>query len=103
MDPLELDGKHVKIQWRDSNPKVGNKPEMTTLRGEVIQKDLGGLWVRGRFFVEKADTMSVREMPKEKESVDKQYFVPWHSVDVIEIVEEGSKEFEIHQLVRSRK
>lgn len=100
--PTTLVGRHVKIFWPDAS-RVGGKLEALLFRGRVFHQDREGIWLEGRFFVEKADTLSVRAFPKEKEPDDRAFFVPWSSVGVVELIREGTKEFEIHQLVRARR
>jgi len=103
MEEYQLAGHHVRILWRDFNPKVGNKSESTIFRGQVSQKDDTGLWLWGRFFLEKVDTQSLREMPRDKEHENKLYFAPWTSIESVQVILEGTRDHEIHQLILSRK
>jgi hypothetical protein len=101
MSEYHLVGHHVRVFWKDSHPG-GGKAETTIFCGQALHKDEIGLWLWGRFFLEKADTLSVREFPKEKDTDMKMYFVPWTSIDTVEIIGEKTKQFEVHQLVMSR-
>jgi hypothetical protein len=93
----------VRITWKDSNPKPSNQAGATIFRGQVVHVDYQGLWLEGRFFVEKADTQTLREIPRDKEEEPRLYYGPWTSLDEILIIPEGSKDFEVHQVVLARK
>ena len=101
MSDYQLDGHHVRVVWREARPG-GGRAETTIFRGQALHEDEIGLWLWGRFFMEKADTRSVREVPKEKDVDLRMYFVPWTSIDSVEIIGENTKQFEIHQLVLNR-
>lgn len=103
MEEYQLAGHHVRILWKDSNPKATNKSENTIFRGQVSQKDESGLWIWGRFFLEKVDTLSLRELPRDKEAENKLYFAPWGSIESVQVILEGTRDHEIHQLILSRK
>jgi hypothetical protein len=103
MDNYQLVGHHVRIIWRDITPKPSNQVGGTIFRGQVASADANGLWLWGRFFIEKADTRSVREMPREKDGEIRMYYGPWLSIDSIQIIPENTKEFEIHQTILTRK
>jgi hypothetical protein len=101
MSEYHLVGHHVRVVWKDARPG-GGKAETTIFRGQALHKDDTGLWLWGRFFLEKADTLSIREFPKEKDTDLRMYFAPWTSIDSIEIIGEKTKQFEVHQLVLNR-
>ncbi len=103
MDQYQLAGHHVRILWKDSLSKTTNKSENTIFRGQVYQKDESGLWIWGRFFLEKVDTISLRELPKDKEGENKLYFAPWTSIESVQVILEGTRDHEIHLLILSRK
>jgi len=103
MEEYQLAGHHVRILWNDSCPKSGNKTENTIFRGQVSQMDPSGLWLWGRFFLEKVDTQSLREMPKDKETENKLFFAPWTSIVSVQVILEGTRDHEVHQLILSRK
>ena len=103
MDNYKLAGHHVRILWREFTSRISNQVGSTLFRGQVAHQDDQGLWLWGRFFYEKADTRSIRELPREKDGEMKMYYAPWFSLESIQIIQEDSKEFEIHQLVLTRK
>ena len=103
MDEYKLVGHHVRIIWRDITPKLSNQVGGTIFRGQVAARDDQGIWLWGRFFTEKADTRSIREMPREKDGEARMYYGPWFSIDSIQIIPEGSKDYEIHQTILTRK
>jgi hypothetical protein len=103
MEEYRLAGHHVRIVWKELAPKTSNKPEQTVFRGQVSHQDISGLWLWGNFFVEKVDTISVREMPKDKEAEARLYFAPWSSIEVVQIVLENTRDFDVHKLVLSRR
>ena len=87
MSEYHLVGHHVRVVWKDVRPG-GGKAETTIFRGQALHKDDTGLWLWGRFFLEKADTLSIREFPKEKDTDLRMYFAPWTSIDSVEIIGE---------------
>ncbi|HUO58621.1 MAG TPA: hypothetical protein VMV05_10645 [bacterium] len=101
MESYNLTGHAVRITWNTLASKTPHN-EQTIFRGEVAHKDDTGLWLFGRFFTEKAETLSVREIPRDKNPENQLFFAPWTSIEAIQIIEEDSREFEIHQLVLSR-
>ena len=103
MEEYQLAGHHVRILWKDSSPKTGNKTENTIFRGQVSQKDDTGLWLWGKFFVEKVDTQSLREFPRDKDAENKLFFAPWSSIESVQVILEGTRDHEVHQLILSRK
>jgi hypothetical protein len=103
MENYQLEGHHVRIVWREFTARLSNQVGSTIFRGQVAHQDAQGLWLWGRFFLEKADTRSVREMPREKEGETKMFYAPWLSIDAIQIIPEDSKDYEVHQLVLTRK
>jgi hypothetical protein len=103
MDEYQLAGHHVRILWKDSPTKSNNKSENTIFRGQVYQKDESGLWLWGRFFLEKVDTISLREIPRDKEGENKLYFAPWTSIESVQVILEGTRDHEIHLLILSRR
>ncbi len=103
MGNYQLMGQHVRVVWREFVPRMSNQVGATIFRGQVAQVDEQGLWLWGRFFNEKADTRSIREQPKEKDGEMKMFFGPWLSIESVQIVPEDSKDYEVHQLVISRK
>ncbi len=103
MEQYQLAGHHVRILWKDSAGKSGNKSENTIFRGQVSQKDDSGLWLWGRFFLEKVDTISLRELPRDKETENKLFFAPWTSIETVQVILEGTRDHEVHQLILSRR
>lgn len=103
VENYQLAGQHVRIVWREFTSRLSNQIGGTIFRGQVAHQDAQGLWLWGRFFFEKADTRSVREQPREKDGESKMYYGPWLSMDSIQIISEDSKDFEVHQLVMTRK
>ncbi len=101
MSDYQLVGHHVRVIWKEARPG-GGKAETPIFRGQVLQRDETGLWLWGRFFTEKADTISLREVPREKDTDHRLYFAPWTSIDSVEIMVENTKQFETHQLVMTR-
>lgn len=101
-DEYRLPGQHIRVLWRDLKPKPEGKPENTILRGQVLAENEHGLWVWGRFFLERMDTMSLREIPRENENEFKMYFCPWGSVDVIQIIQPNTRDSEVHNLILNR-
>jgi hypothetical protein len=53
--------------------------------------------------MEKVDTISLRELPRDKEIENKLYFAPWTSIENVQVILEGTREHEIHQLILSRR
>jgi hypothetical protein len=102
MEDYNLTGQHVRIVW-NVHTSFGPHNGQTIFRGNVYQRDEMGLWVWGSFFVERADTISVREVPRDKNPESRLYYAPWSSIEVVQIVEEGTKEFEVHELILSRR
>jgi hypothetical protein len=102
MDTFKLAGHSVRITWTTLAAKNPHN-EQTLFRGEVSHQEEKGLWLWGSFFVEKAETLTVREVPRDKDAEDKLYFAPWSSIEVVEIIPEGTKAHEIHQLILSRR
>jgi hypothetical protein len=103
MEKYQLEGHYVRIVWRDFTSKLSNQVGGIIFRGQVAHQDTHGLWVWGRFFFEKADTRSIREIPKEKDGESKMYYGPWLSIDSVQIIQENTKDYETHQLVMTRK
>jgi hypothetical protein len=103
MENYQLEGHYVRIVWRDFASKFSNQVGANIFRGQVAHQDAQGLWLWGRFFYEKTDTRSVREQPREKDGETKMYYAPWMSIDAVQIISEGSRDYEVHQLVMSRK
>lgn len=103
MQNYKLVGHHVRIVWREFTPRVSNQISNTIFRGQVAHQDEHGLWLWGRYFIEKVDTKSVRELPREKDGEMRMYFGPWISLDSIQVIPEDSKDYKIHQLVMTRK
>ena len=101
-DNFKLEGRQVRITWM-ALPYKATQNESTIFRGAVTHEDGKGIWIYGSFFVEKAETLSVREAPKHKDEIDRFYFAPWSSIDVVQIIEEGTKDHEIHKIVLSRR
>jgi hypothetical protein len=101
MSEYHLVGHHVRVVWKNSRAGAG-KAETSIFRGQALQKDETGIWLWGRFFLEKADTLSVRENPMDKDSDPRLFFAPWSSIDSIEIIAEKTKQFETHQLIMNR-
>ncbi len=102
MESFNLAGHHVRITWNLLPTRTPHN-EQTIFRGEVSHRDETGLWLLGSFFIEKAETLTVREVPRDKEPESRLYFAPWSSMEVIQIIEEGSKDFEVHQRVMARR
>jgi hypothetical protein len=103
MENYQLEGHYVRIVWRDFGSKFSNQIGATIFRGQVAHQDAQGLWLWGRFFLEKTDTRSIRELPREKDGENKMYYSPWISIDTVQIVPEGSRDYEVQQLVMARK
>ena len=102
MESYNLAGHPVRITWKTLSAKTPHN-EQAIFRGEVAHRDEAGLWLRGSFFIEKAETLTVREVPRDKNPESQLFFAPWSSIEVIQIIDEDSKEFEIHQLIMARR
>jgi hypothetical protein len=102
MEDYKLVGRHVRVTWKTLPARTPHN-EQTIFRGEVTHQENSGLWIWGDFFIEKAETMSVREVPRDKDSEDRLYFAPWGSIDVVQVIDEKTRDFEIHQVVISRR
>src|ERR1041385_9024893 len=100
MENYKLVGRHVRITWIGL-PGRSPHNEQTLFRGEVAHENANGLWLWGSFFIEKAETMSVREIPRNKDDEDRLYFAPWSSIEMVHVIDESSKDFETHQLILS--
>lgn len=101
-DNFKLTGRQVRITWM-ALPYKAALNESTIFRGAVTHEDDNGIWIYGSFYVERAETLSVREVAKHKDETDRFYFAPWTSIDVVQIIEEGTKDYEIHQIIMSRR
>ncbi len=102
MERFKLVGHQVRVTWINL-PGRSPHNEQTLFRGEVSHEDDKGLWLWGSFFIEKAETLSVREVPRERDDEDRLYFAPWSSIEVVQIIAEDSKDFETHKLILSRR
>lgn len=97
-ESYQLTGQHVRLSWRENK----ERPETTILRGQVLQEDDRGLWIWGRFFLERMDTRSLREVPRDRENEFKLFFIPWGSIEVAQIIQEKTRDYEVHQLILNR-
>ena len=70
------------------------------LRGVIKKVDAVGLLVEGVQTIKKTDTQSVREFPVDEHK--KSFFMPWTSVASIEIIEAGSEEEKIDNIILER-
>jgi hypothetical protein len=102
MENFKLAGHQVRVTWI-SLPGRSPHNEQTLFRGEVAHEDERGLWLWGSFFVEKAETMSVREVPRDRDDEDRLYFAPCSSIEAVQIIAEDSKDFETHKLILARR
>ena len=102
MPDYELVGQQVRVVWKEEGLGAG-RAEITIFRGQVLKEADKGLWLWGRLFWERAEMPSRREYPKDKDPEMRIYFAPWTSISSIEIIEAGTKQFEIHQMVLNRK
>lgn len=102
MENFKLAGHAVRIGW-NHEPGRSFHNEHIVFRGVVSHQEEAGLWLYGSFFVEKAETISVREIPLAGEGEDRFFFAPWPSMDVLQIIPEDSKDFEVHRLILTRR
>jgi hypothetical protein len=101
-------GRRVVLLWSAQTRSYANGVNMKGqihkgeifLRGIVQEVDRLGVFVVGRQTIKKTDTQSVREFPIDDR--EKPYFIPWTSVAGIEIIEKGSDEEKIDNIICQR-
>ena len=101
-------GRRVVLLWSAQTRSYANGVNMKGqihkgeifLRGIVQKVDLLGVFVVGLQTIKKIDTQSVREFPIDDR--EKSYFIPWTSVAGIEILEKGSEEEKIDNIICQR-
>ena len=101
-------GRRVVLLWGAQTRSYANAVNMKGqihrgeifLRGMVQKVDMLGVVVVGLQTIKKIDTQSVREFPIDNR--EKLYFIPWASVAGIEILEKGSDEEKIDNIICQR-
>jgi hypothetical protein len=101
-------GRRVVLLWSAQARSYANGVNMkgrihkgeVFLRGMVQKVDLLGILMVGLQTIKKIDTQSVREFPIDNH--EKHYFIPWTSVASIEILEKGSEEEKIDNIICER-
>jgi hypothetical protein len=70
------------------------------VRGVVEKLDAVGVTIKGIQTIKKTDTQSVREFPVDER--EKIFFLPWTSVASIEVIESGSEDENINNIILER-
>jgi hypothetical protein len=70
------------------------------LRGIVEKLDAVGVAINGVRTIKKTDTQSVREFPVDES--EKAFFMPWSSVASIQVIEAGSEDEKVDNIILER-
>jgi hypothetical protein len=103
-----LIGRRVILLWssgtRSFPGNLGQKSQQNKgeifLRGLVKKVDQIGVHIIGVQTVKKVDTQSVREFPIDER--EKSYYIPWTAIAGVEIIEEGSEDEKIDNIICER-